>query len=108
MAAKADAHHVVDLALMPVAGGPHAQNRWQRGLFLAHVGFDAQFRVVHEIAQMINQRPARVFAVIINAGDVHEIVEPQLGFGEAADFRDLLRVGQLDRDFAAKLLRLGD
>jgi hypothetical protein len=66
-----------------------------------------QFATVHQSAQMINDRPARVFAVIIEAADVHEVIEAQF-LREFAHFDDSFRVGQLDCDFAAKLRRFGD
>jgi len=57
---------------------------------------------------MINYRPARVFAVVVEAADVHEIIEAQRFLGEFANFRDSFRVGELDGDFAAKLRRFGE
>jgi len=43
---------------------------------------------------MINERPARVFAVVVEAADVHEIIEAQVLFGEFANFRDSFRVAR--------------
>ena len=57
---------------------------------------------------MINDRPARVFAVIIETADVHETIEAQFLPGEFANFRDAFRVGELDGDFAAELRRFGE
>ena len=61
-----------------------------------------------QAAQMINHRPARVVAVIVHAADVHEVIEIQIALRVAADLGDLLRVGNLEGDFAAKLRRFGD
>ena len=47
--------------------------------------------------QMINHRPARVFAVIIHAGDVHEEIEAQFLFRKGANFGDAFGVGELER-----------
>ena len=67
MAAKPDAHHVVDFALVPIRRAPHADDGRQFGFFLADAGFEPQFATVREAAQMINIRPARVFAIVVNA-----------------------------------------
>ena len=57
---------------------------------------------------MINERPARVFAIVVEAADVHEVIEAQFLFGEFANLRDSFRVGGLEGDFAAKLRRFGE
>ena len=57
---------------------------------------------------MINDRTAWIFAVIVRAGDVHEIIKPEMFFGIAADFNNFFRVGNLDGDFTAKFRRFGD
>ena len=108
MAAEVNAHHVVDLALVPVSRAPDADDGRQFGFFLAHVGFKPQFAAAYEAAQMINDRPARVFAVIVHTAHVHEIIETQLLFGEFTDFDDALGVADLEGDFAAKFRRFGD
>ena len=58
--------------------------------------------------KMINQRPTRVLAVIVNARDVHEIIEPKLPFRERTDFADPFGIRHPDRNFAAKFRRFGD
>ena len=108
MTAEPDAHHVVDFAFMPVGRAPHSDDGRQLGFFLADLGFEAQFRATDQAAQMINDRPARVFAVIVQAADIHEVIEPQFLFGESAHFGDVFRVGEFDRDFTMKLGRFGD
>jgi hypothetical protein len=44
---------------------------------------------------MINDRPARVVAVIVEAADVHEVIEAKLPLREFAHGGDLFRVGEL-------------
>src|SRR5256885_1104831 len=44
--AKANTHHVVDFALVPIGRFPHGRDCGQLGLFLAHVGFQTQMAVM--------------------------------------------------------------
>ena len=57
-----------------------------------------QFAAMREAAQMINDRPARVFAVIVQAADIHEIIEIQIVFGAYRQTSaNLFRVGEFQQ-----------
>ena len=104
MPAKANAHHVVNLPLVPIGRPPDGRDGRQLGLSSLTSSLEPQMAAVPEAVELVNHRPARVVAVIIDAGDVHEVVEAQLAFGEGANLRDL-RSGSAKRTvlFAAKL-----
>src|SRR5277367_2155912 len=56
---------------------------------------------------MIDDCPARVFAVVINTGNIDEIIEAD-AFGELADVKDGVGIGDFQGDFATELRWLGD
>lgn len=58
--------------------------------------------------EVIHDRPTRVVAIVVNARNVHEIIEPQFLLRERADFHDAFGLGEAQGDFAAKLRRLGN
>ena len=58
--------------------------------------------------QVQYHRPARVFAVVVDARDVQQHVEPKRLLRELADFHDALGVRDLERDLATKLRRFGE
>ncbi len=108
MPAETDAHHVVNFALVPIGGVPNV-------VTVGSLDFSSLTSVLsrnslpcRQAAQMINHRPARVFAIIVHAADVHEIIEVQFRFCEVADFDDLPGVADFERDFATKFRRFGD
>ncbi len=60
--------------------------------------------VAHSI-QMIYKRKARLFSVIIDAGDVDQVVKPEDLLRVPANFPDSLRGFERQTDFATKLNR---
>ena len=58
--------------------------------------------------ELIHQLKPGLLAVVVDAGDIDEIIEIEIVFGVLADFNDLLGVTDFDRDFAAKLRRPGN
>src|SRR5437763_3900774 len=107
MTAKANAHHVVNLALVPIGGLPNRSDAGQLGLLLAHIRFETEMTAMAVAIKLINHGKTRVVAVIVHAADVHEVIEAEFLFREPADPGDLLRIEQFQRDFAAELLRFG-
>ena len=67
MPAKANAHHVVNLALMPIGRAPDVGDGRQLGFLLAHIGLEPQMAVMAVTVKVINHRQARIVAVIIDA-----------------------------------------
>ena len=53
--------------------------------------------------KLVNHRPARVFAVVVEAAQIEKHVVAQGLLRELADLRDARGISQLQRDFAAKL-----
>ena len=45
---------------------------------------------------------------MVQAGKVHQIIKPQVIFGEGADLRHPLGISDMQRDFAAEFGRSGD
>jgi hypothetical protein len=60
---------------------------------------------VLDAREFVNDGPARVIAVVVDAGDIEEEVEAKLGFGGQADLGDVGRVSEGQGDLAAKLGR---
>src|SRR5262245_43456454 len=58
--------------------------------------------------KMIDQRPARIIAVVVNAGNIHEEIKAERLFRELADFRYPVRIRQVQSDLATKFNRSGD
>jgi len=108
MPLEPNAHHVVNLPFMPVRRAPDAGHGGQFGFFLAHVRFHTEMAMMPVTVKMINNRPARVRAVIVNAAHVHQEIKAQFLFCKLADIRDAPGIGQLHRDFGAELHWLGD
>ena len=108
MAAETDAHHVVNLPLVPIRRAPDPGHSRRLALLLAYVGLEAKRAQVAITIKVIHEREARVVAVVIHARDVHEVVKPQLPLGHGANLRHPLGVGDLQRDFAPELDRLGN
>src|SRR6266567_4119406 len=108
MPAKPDAHHVINLPLVPIGGAPDRRYGGQLGLFFAHISLESQVAVVSVAVKLIDHRPARVGPVIIDTANVHEVVEAKFLFSPRADRRDLLSFRQPERDFAAKFGRRGE
>ena len=53
MTCKLNAHHVIDLALMPIGGSPYVTDGWH--LYgICHSGFDTQMHRVVERRKLIN------------------------------------------------------
>src|ERR1051326_9199 len=108
MTAKADSHHVVNLTFVPLGGPPYIGDGWQFRLLLAHVCFQTQITKMAISIEVVNDRESRVLAVVIDAGDVHQVIKSQVSLCEGANLRDLLRIAESERDFPAKLGRFRD
>ena len=64
--------------------------------------------MVLDPVQFVNHREARIIAVMIQRADVDEVIKPQLALREFAHLHDLVRVGEIKREFPAKLHGFGD
>jgi hypothetical protein len=63
---------------------------------------------VGDTVKFVNNCPTRVLAVVIHTGNIQEQIETQILLGKFANLGDLLRVSDVQREFAAKLRRRGD
>ena len=106
VATETESHHVVNLALMPIRRPPYAGDRRQFALFLAYLGLEPKPAKMTVAVKMIDDREARIVAVIVHAGDIHQVVKAQLRFGKGANLRHPLGVGHPQRDLAPKFDRL--
>lgn len=71
-----DAHHVPDFTLMPIGRGPDVTDGG--GLFfIRDLSLDAEVLVMAVTIHFINHFKTRLLAHVIQAGDVHEVVEVQ-------------------------------
>src|SRR5262249_42403530 len=100
--------HVVNFPLVPIRRAPHAGNRRQLALFLADVRLESQMTMMAVAVEMVNDREARILAVVVDAGDVDEVVAAERLFGEGAHLDDPPGVRELQRDLAAELHGFGD
>src|SRR5437879_4111967 len=103
MPAESNAHHVIDLSLMPISRAPYADNRGSLPFLFANIGLQTQVPQMAVAIKVINQCIARVIAVVIDARDVYQVIKPKFLFGEPAHFRNPLNVRDLQTDFPAKL-----
>src|SRR6266446_4888699 len=75
MTTEADAHHIVDLAFMPIRRAPNGGDRWQFSFLLAYGSLETEILQMTVAIEMIDQREARIVAVIVNAGDVDQVIK---------------------------------
>lgn len=103
-----DAHHVVDLTLVPPCGGPDVGHRVGFVAFDELV-FDTQMMsgTIPQGIQFVDYFPARLFAEMVDTADVDEIVKAEF---VAAVFDDLFcpRLFGDDGLFAAEFDRIED
>src|SRR6266478_5347145 len=62
MAAKTDAHHVVNLPFVPISRAPDANDAGCFPLFFTHLGLEAEIAKMPIAIKMIDQREARIIA----------------------------------------------
>src|SRR5882672_9867332 len=108
MAAKTNAHHVVNLAPVPIRPGPDCRYRWQFAFFFTHVGFEPQMAGLIVSGVMINHREPWIVAVIIEAADIHQVIAVELFLAEPAHLDDAFGIAQPHCKLPAKFLRLGN
>src|SRR5262245_5667617 len=53
--------------------------------------------------KLVNHRPAGVIAVIVDAGNIQDGIETEIGFGESTDVGDAFGVVEGDREFVTEL-----
>src|SRR5262249_106385 len=94
MASKLDTHHVVSLTLMPVRCEPNVGNGVDRAEFFGNSQFQAQMHAVRHRIKMVNDFEPRVFAEVVDACDIKQIIERKL---IAAEFCDRMEVTGCDR-----------
>src|SRR5579871_1091651 len=58
--------------------------------------------------KLVNDGETRVVAVVVHAGDIDEIIEAEVFFGDRADFGDTAGISDSQRDLATELDGLGD
>src|ERR1051325_6781110 len=107
MPAKTNAHHIVNLALVPIRRAPDANHSRQLRLFFAHACLQPQMRLRLHAVKLVNDRPARVFAVVIDTRNIEQHVEAKRLFRELADLCDTLGIRHDQSRLAAKLRRFG-
>ena len=66
------------------------------------------FTVPDFVGDRYYSQTARIVAVVIQHADVDEVIKTQLAFREIAHLHDLVRVGEIKREFPTKLHGLGD
>src|SRR5207249_553582 len=79
------------------------RHTWQLALLLTDLQFQPQVFEVCVPVEMVDQRKSWVFAVIIDAGDIDEVVEPEVCFGEGANLGNSPRHENLAGHLATKL-----
>src|SRR6266567_8230157 len=102
MTAEADAHHVINLALMPVSGPPNTDNAGNLTLFLTDISLKAEVLQMSVTIHVIDQREARIVSIVVHARNIDQVIEAELLFGKLANFGNLFRVRDLKCDFAAE------
>jgi hypothetical protein len=103
MSAETDAHHVEYLALVPIGGAPDGGDGGELGFLLADEGFEAEMLAVIDTGEFINDQPARVLAVTVNAAEVEQEVEPERLPGSLAYLGDAFGVEDIQGDLTAEL-----
>ena len=75
MAGEFHAHHIVRLALVPIGGAPHAGDGGDFAVLLGDGGFQPQVLLMRNAAQFVHHREARILAVMIECGNIDQIIE---------------------------------
>src|SRR5438094_4677861 len=111
MAFEPNAHHVVSLALVPVRGRPNVGNGIDRADFLRDLQFESQVDSVRHRVKMINDFEPRLLSVVVDAGDVEQIIEREFVATKFGDFTQITtsnRVGRLATKFSLALKFLAE
>jgi hypothetical protein len=100
---EADAHHVVDFAFVPVGSPPHCGKGGHFAFFFGNLGIEAQIAEVAIAVKMINEGKSRVVTVVVDAGNIDEVIEAKFRFSEGANIGQPLGVGELECQLASEL-----
>ena len=81
---EADAHHVENLALVPVCGRPDRRDGGDLRIVLRGAQLEAEGDILRQGVKLIDQFEARVFAHVIDAGDIDQEIEPSVSLQKRA------------------------
>ena len=101
MAFETKAHHVVNLALVPVRRRPDIGNGVDCCRIFRNAKFQPQMNRQRHRVKLVDNFKARIFAEIIDARDVDEIIEGEIVATELRHFAQIVR-GDREGQFAAK------
>ena len=106
MIVKAQTHHVVDLALVPISRRPDVRDGVDRRIILRNQQLQPQMNRRGHGVELIDNRKARFFAKIVHARNVEEVIERKF---VARQLRNLTQIfaRYQESGFPAKL-RLGE
>ena len=74
MPVKLDAHHVINLALVPVGRRPEIGNGIERTGFFRQFQFQSKVKGIRHRVQVIHDFESRLFAEIVDAGNVEQVI----------------------------------
>lgn len=108
MPPETNSHHVERFTFVPISRAPNSTNRGNFSFFLGEICFKTQMLQVAVPVKLVNEGEPGLFAVIIDRGEIHEVIKPEFFFGERANLDDSLLVFDCQCQFSAKLDRSGD
>ena len=82
---KANTHHVVNFALMPIGRRPDVGNRGSFAIIFTHGGFQAKMDPVSHRIKLVNHLEAGFLTEMIHAGYVDQVIEAKNVAGMEAD-----------------------